>query len=61
MNLIGPITGNEELDAYLFHIKRSIEDLIYLEDMRRTNGYSGTFTVGTKTITVEEGIITKVV
>lgn len=61
MNLNNPITENGELDAYLFLVKRTIEDLIYLQDQQNKKGYTGTFTAGTKTITVEKGIITSVV
>ena len=60
MNLNGPITGDNELDSYLFHIKRTIEDLIYMNDQQNKNGYTGTFVAGTHTITVDRGIITGV-
>lgn len=61
MNLNNPITDNSELDAYLFLVKRTIEDLIYLQDQQNKKGYTGTFTVDGKTITVNKGIITNVV
>ena len=61
MNLNNPITDNSELDAYLFLVKRTIEDLIYLQDQQNKKGYTGTFTVDGKTITVDKGIITSVV
>jgi hypothetical protein len=60
MNLNGPITGNSELDSYLFLLKRTIEDLIFLLDQQNKKGYSGSFTTATKTITVEKGIIISV-
>lgn len=61
MNLNGPITGNNELDSYLFLLKTTIEDLIYRLELQNKKGYTGTFTVDGKTITVERGIITNVV
>jgi len=60
MNLNAPITDNNELDSYLFSLKNTIEDLIYLLDKQDKKGYSGTFTTATEIVTVEKGIITSV-
>lgn len=60
MNLNGPITGDKELDSYLFLLKRTIEDLIFIIDQQNKKGYTGTFTVDSTTITVNKGIITDV-
>jgi hypothetical protein len=61
MNLNAPVTSDPELNSYLFYLKNTIEDLIYLLDLQRKNGYSGTFSTGTQTVTVVNGIITNVV
>lgn len=61
MNLNSPITENTELNSYLFYIKNTVEDLIYLLDQQKRIGYSGTFNTGTETVTVVNGIITNVV
>jgi len=60
MNLNGPITGDKELDSYLFHIKRAIEDIIYVIDLQNKSGYTGTFIADGQTVTVDKGIITGV-
>jgi len=60
MNLNGPITGDPDLDVYLFYLKKTVEDLIYIIDQQNKNGYTGTFTAGASTVTVNKGIITDV-
>lgn len=61
MNFIGPITGDKELDTYLFYLRNTIEDLLYKLNQQEKSSYSGTFVAGTKTITVVNGLITNVV
>lgn len=60
MNLNGPITGNNELDSYLFHIKRTIEDILFILDNQNKIGFTGTFLADGQTVTVVNGIITGV-
>jgi len=35
MNLNPPITGNDELDSYLFNLKRTIDDILYLTEQNK--------------------------
>ena len=61
MNLNSPITGDIELDAYLFAIRNSIEDVEYALNQRKLTGFSGTFpTNDGRTVTVVQGIIVSV-
>jgi hypothetical protein len=61
MNLNGPITGDKELDSYLFHLKTTIEDTLFIINQMRNQSASGTFnTADNKRVTVDRGLITKV-
>jgi hypothetical protein len=62
MNLNSPITGDDELDSYLFLVRNLIDGSEYKENLRRASGFSGTFTTNDgRTVTVLEGTITSVV
>jgi hypothetical protein len=42
----------------LFHIKTTMEDILFIINKAKREGATGSFSTSTKTITVKEGIIT---
>jgi len=57
-----PSTGDRELDAYLYSIRNTLEDILYFENKRKEESFSGTFLTGDgRTATVVQGIIVSVV
>lgn len=61
MIINSPATGDRELDAYLYSIRNTIEDILYFDNKRKETAFSGTFpTNDGRTVTVEYGIILSV-